>query len=195
EERARRARGVAVGRLGDTDRRQLILDIVAERLPGILVEPLGRKIVGGVAAAAPPFRGLHVHGEVEQGEVREGDHSVAEGQPRAEEADMEGGGLERELHRNAGMTSFAKSSSSRMMCRCGIPGKKTRQIRCVIPYCSTKGLRSRMTWSGLPIRKRSFLTLSRSVAIAASMNGCRHPPAYSFRYETMMCCSASSRAC
>ena len=66
-----------------------------------------------------------------------------------------------------------------MMCRCGMPGKNRRQIRWVIPYCSTKGLRSLITWSGLPMRKRSFLIVSRSVAIAASMKGCFQPPAYS----------------
>src|SRR5688572_10437419 len=34
---------------------------------------------------------------------------------------------------NAGMTSRAISSSSVMMCACGIPGKNVRQIRCVMP--------------------------------------------------------------
>ena len=68
-----------------------------------------------------------------------------------------------------------------MMCAWGIPGKKRRQMRWVMPYCVTKGRSASMTRSGLPMRKRSCMTVSRSVAMAASMNGCFQPPAYSFR--------------
>src|SRR5262247_3448493 len=94
----------------------------------------------------------------------------------------------------AGATSRAISSSSRIMCACGMPGKKVRQIKWVIPYSSVK----RRIWathcSGPPMMKRSAMSRSRSVAIDASMKGWRHPPAYSFRYAIMMCSSASSRA-
>src|SRR5947199_324914 len=44
------------------------------------------------------------------------------------------------------------------------------------------------------MRKRFCIRRSRSVAMEASMKGCFQPPAYSLRYDTMMCRSASSRA-
>ena len=50
-----------------------------------------------------------------------------------------------------------------------------------MPYWSTNFRILGTTWSGPPMMKRSSISLSRSVAMLASMNGCRQPPAYSFR--------------
>src|SRR5712691_3734176 len=178
----------------DPDGDQLVLDVVAEALDRVLVEPLRREVVGGVAVPPPAVGRLDLDPHVQQREASERDDAVPEGQPRFEVPDVKGGGLERQSYWNAGATSLAMSSSSRMMCRCGMPGKKRRQMRCVRPYSFTNGSSAFRTWSGPPIRKRCFMRLSRSVATDASMKGCFHPPAYSLRYETMMCRSASSRA-
>src|SRR6266849_9917067 len=71
---------------------------------------------------------------------------------------------------SAGATSLAISSSSRMMCACGMPGKKVRQIRWVVPYSSVKRRICAMHCSGPPMMKRSAMSRSRSVAMEASMN-------------------------
>src|SRR5215471_21018248 len=95
-----------------------ILDVVVEGLGGILVEPLRGEVVSRVAAAPPPIRRFHLHRHVEEREARERGDAVPEGEPRLEVPDVEGRGFERQPYRNAGMTSLAISSSSRMMCRC-----------------------------------------------------------------------------
>ena len=143
------------GLMGDADGHELVPHVLAEAPGGILVEPLRQEIVGGVALGLPAVGCLDLHAHVEQGKARERDEAVPEGQPRLEVPDVERGGLEREPYRNAGMTSLVMSSSSRMMWRCAMPGKKRRQMRCVRPYSLTNGSRAFRTWSGPPMRKRS----------------------------------------
>jgi len=133
EHRARHLGRLEIVLMGDTDGRQLVLDVVAEALGRILVEPLGGEVVTGVAAHASSVGGFDVHHHVEEGKARERDDAVPEGQPRLEVPDVKRSGLEREPYWNAGMTSLAISSSSRMMWRCGMPGKKSRQMRWVKP--------------------------------------------------------------
>src|SRR5215813_7249188 len=145
EDGARDLGRVEVRLMGDPDRAELVLDVVLEALGGVFVEPLRGQVVTRVPARAPAVGRLDLHRDVEQGEARERDDAVPEREPRLEVPDMKRSGLEREPYRNAGMTSLAISSSSRMMCRCGMPGKKSRQIRWVRPYSLTKGSRARRT--------------------------------------------------
>ena len=51
------------------DGRELVGDVVAEALGRILVEPLGRQVVGREATRAAPVGRLHVHRQVEQRET------------------------------------------------------------------------------------------------------------------------------
>jgi hypothetical protein len=133
EHRARYLGRLEIGLMSDADGRQLVPDVVAEALGRILVEPFGGEIVPGVAAHASSVGRFHVHHHVEEGKARERDDAVPEGQPRLEVPDVKRSGLEREPYWNAGMTSLAISSSSRMMWRCGMPGKKSRQMRWLRP--------------------------------------------------------------
>ena len=96
EDRARPAARVEIRRPRGADGRELVGDVVAEGLGRILVEPLRRQVVGREPAGAAAVGRLHVHRQVEQREMGERDHPVAERQTRAQVAQVAGGGGDRE---------------------------------------------------------------------------------------------------
>src|SRR5712692_9788818 len=111
EDGARHPGGLHVGLVGDADRDQLVLDVVPEASSRILVEPLRQEIVRGVAVRPATVGRLYLDRHVQQGEARERDDAIPEGQPRLEVPDMKGSGFDREPYWNAGMTSLAIEAS------------------------------------------------------------------------------------